>query len=264
MSLAFQTVSPRLQHNIRGSVSTRLRTATPIPAHTFSITAKMSSAPDPIAEQLKKFPTCDISGALVKLEYRNGGFLSGLTLWSPERQAGDTKIAGPAYTVKYAPLSDPAPKYPTHYIDSVPAGAVVFVSAPAGTPNAVYGGLMSARARALGAAGTVVDGRFRDLHEQREMEWPVFARDVGTAPPQELLKVVAVDVPVKLATDEQDMEVRPGDYIVGDLNGVVVCPRELAEKVIPIVQKMVEADDKVMAALQEGMGFEEASKKFRG
>ncbi|KAJ4415510.1 hypothetical protein N0V82_007312 [Gnomoniopsis sp. IMI 355080] len=227
--------------------------------------AKMSTsaASDPIVEQLKQYTTCDVSNALIKLKYRNGGFLSGLTLWSPERQAGDTHIVGPAYTVKYVPLGDPAPKHPTHYIDSVPAGAVVFVSCPAKTPNAVYGGLMSARAQALGAVGSIIDGRFRDLQEQRAMAFPIFGRDVGTAPPQELLKVAAVNVPVKLATDEQDMEIRPGDYLIGDLNGVVVLPKELAAEALPLMKPSVEADDQMMAAIKNGMGFEEASKKFR-
>lgn len=219
--------------------------------------------PDPIVDQLKQFTTCDVSNALIKLKYRNGGFLSGLTLWSPERQAGDTRIVGPAYTVKYAPLSDPAPKHPTHYIDSVPAGSVVFVSCPARTPNAVYGGLMTARAQARGAVGSVIDGRFRDLQEQRELGYPVFGRDVGTAPPQELLKVVGVDVPVKLATDEQDMTIRPGDYLIGDLNGVVVLPKELAEEALPLMKASVDADDQMMAEIKKGMGFEEASRKFR-
>lgn len=59
---------------------------------------------------------CDVSDALCKLKYRNGGFLSGLTLWSPQRQSGETKIVGPAYTVKYVPVDDPAPKHPTHYV----------------------------------------------------------------------------------------------------------------------------------------------------
>lgn len=227
--------------------------------------ATSSTPTDPIVEQLKNFTTCDVSNALVQLRYRNGGFLSGLTLWSPERQAGDTRIVGPAYTVRYAPLSDPAPKLVGgHYIDGVPAGAVVFVSCPARTPNAVYGGLMTARARARGAVGSVIDGRFRDLQEQREMGFPVFGRDVGTAPPQELLKVVAVGVPVKLATDEQDMEVRPGDYVIGDLNGVVVMPKELAEQAIPLMKKQVDADDQMMVEIRKGMSFEEASKKFRG
>lgn len=123
---------------------------------------------------------------------------------------------------------------------------------------------MTARARALGAVGSVIDGRFRDLHEQREMGFPVFGRDVGTAPPHELVKVVAVGVAVKLATEEQDMEIRPGDYIVGDLNGVVVVPKELAAEALPLIKKSVEADDQMMVAVQKGMAFEEASKKFRG
>lgn len=219
--------------------------------------------PDPFVEQLKQYTTCDISNALIKLKCRNGGFLSGLTLWSPERQAGATRIVGPAYTVQYAPLADAAPKHPTHYIDAVPAGAVVFVACPARTPNAVYGGLMTARARARGAVASVIDGRFRDLQEHREMGFPVFGRGVGTAPPHELVKVVGVDVPVKLATDEQDMEIRPGDYLIGDLNGVVVLPRELAEQALPLIKASVEADDQMMAAIKDGMAFEQASKKFR-
>lgn len=58
-------------------------------------------------------------------------------------------------------------------IDSVPEGAVVFISCPPKTPNAVYGGLMSARAQASGAVGSVIDGRFRDLQEQRDLNYPV-------------------------------------------------------------------------------------------
>ncbi|KAK3355991.1 ribonuclease E inhibitor RraA/Dimethylmenaquinone methyltransferase [Neurospora tetraspora] len=220
---------------------------------------------DLVVKALQQYTTCDVSDALIKLKYRNGGFLSGLTMWSPHRQEGATKIVGPAYTVQYVPLDDPRPKHPTHYIDDVPKGCVIFVSAPAKTPNAVYGGLMSTRARALGAVGSVIDGRFRDLQEQRDLGYPIFARDVGTAPPAELLKVAAVNVPVKLQTDEQqDMTINPGDYIVADINGVVVLPKELAEQALPLMAKQVEADTKMQVAIEGGMGFAEASRKFRG
>ncbi|TGJ84812.1 hypothetical protein E0Z10_g3986 [Xylaria hypoxylon] len=216
----------------------------------------MADSRDPIVRALQKYTT-------------NGGFLSGLTMWSPLRQDGNTKIVGPAYTVKYVPLDDPAPKHPTHYIDHVPEGAVVFVSCPPRIPNAVYGGLMSTRAKALGAVGSVIDGRFRDVQEQRDLAYPVkhlppclivFARDVGTAPPAELLKVAAVNVPVKLQTDEQDMEIRPGDYLIADINGVVVLPVELAEKALPLMQKQVEADEKMAAEIKKGMSFVEATR----
>lgn len=62
---------------------------------------------------------------------------------------------------------------PSVQIDQVASGSVVFISAPQGTVNALYGGLMSCRAQYLGAAGTVVDGRVRDLREHRQLAYPV-------------------------------------------------------------------------------------------
>jgi len=50
---------------------------------------------------------------------------------------------------------------------------VVFVYYPPKMPNAVYGGLMTTRAKASGAVGSVIDGRFRDIQEQREQNYPV-------------------------------------------------------------------------------------------
>ncbi|KAH8906167.1 RraA-like protein [Coniochaeta sp. PMI_546] len=222
-----------------------------------------TTSSDPIVEALKEYTTCDVSDALCKLKFPNGGFLAGLTMFSPQRQEGPTKVVGPAYTVKYQPKDDPAPKHPTHYIDSVPEGAVIFVSCPPRIPNACYGGLMSTRAKASGAVGSVIDGRFRDLQEQRDLNWPIFARDLGTAPPQELLKVTGVNVPVKLQTDEQDITINPGDYLIGDLNGVVVLPKDLAEKAIPLMAQQVAADSKMAVEIEKGMTFAEASKRFR-
>lgn len=99
--------------------------------------------------------------------------------------------------------------------------------------------------------------------EQERKKKQIFARDVGTAPPAELLKVAAVNVPVRLATDEQDATVNPGDYLIGDLNGVVVLPRALAEQALPLMAAQVEADGKMADAIAQGMSFTEASKKFR-
>lgn len=205
-------------------------------------------------------------------------------MWSPERQAGSTKLIGPAYTVKYVKKDDPAPKLQSHYvghsqsclfrslpltsvqIDSVPKGAVVFLSCPPGIPNGLWSSLVAARGQARGAVGAIIDGRIRDLGEHRELlsGFPIFGRDTGTAPPHELVKVVAVDVPVKLASVDQDMTINPGDYLVGDLNGVVVLPKEAAAEVVALAKKQVEADAKMMEEIKKGMSLVEASKKFRG
>jgi len=131
--------------------------------------------------------SCDCSDALLKLGVVNGGFVSGPTMWSPQRQDGPTKIIGKAYTVQYALNDDPRPKVASHYvgplpairgsmftsqIDAVPPGSVLFISSP-DIPNAVCGGLMSNRAQASGAVGTVVDGRIRDVFEHRGLKYPV-------------------------------------------------------------------------------------------
>ncbi|KAK1763920.1 RraA-like protein [Phialemonium atrogriseum] len=217
---------------------------------------------DPVVRALRNYSTCDVSDALCKLNVPNGGFLAGITMWSPQRQDGPTRMVGTAYTVKYVPVDDPAPSYPTHYIDSVPEGSVIFVSTP-NIPNAVFGGLMGARACASKAAGAVIDGRFRDLQEQRDLTFPVFARDVGTAPPKELVRVVEVNVPVKLQSSEQDITINPGDYLMGDLNGVVVIPKDLAQKTLPLMRKQVEADSNMAVEINMGVTFTEAAKKFR-
>ena len=102
-------------------------------------------------------------------------------------------MIGPAYTVKYVRKNyENEPKPAGHYvqhsfdtsrwlsevltlsqIDDVPEDAILFISAPPKMLNACYGGLMSTRAQYLGVAGTVIDGRLRDLQEHRDLNYPV-------------------------------------------------------------------------------------------
>lgn len=215
--------------------------------------------------KLRNLSSCDCSDALLKLGVRHGGFLVGPTMWSPKRQEGDTLVVGPAYTVQYAPLDDPTPKLSHHYIDRVPHGSVIFISSPLDIPNAVYGGLMSARAKASGAAGTIVDGRIRDLNEHRDLRMPVFARDVSSTAPYELVKVIATDVPIRVKSDKerQDVTVNPGDFVVADLDGVVIIPPDLIDQVAEIAARQKSADVKVQQAILKGMTFTEASNRFR-
>jgi regulator of RNase E activity RraA len=132
-----------------------------------------------------------VADGLSKLNHPAGGFLEGLTMYSPAFQAGPTKIIGRVFTVKFVPKADKdAKKMNGNYvntdgfiddlevltdlqIDQIPRGAVVFISQPPPHVNAVYGGLMSLRAQALGAAGVVIDGRLRDLQEHRDLGFPV-------------------------------------------------------------------------------------------
>ena len=68
--------------------------------------------------------------------------------------------------------------------------------------------------------------------------------------------------PVRVGNDGQDIVINPGDYLVGDVNGVVALPKGLAEQALPLMAKQVEADSKMAVEIQKGMTFTEASKKF--
>jgi regulator of RNase E activity RraA len=101
-------------------------------------------------------------------------------MFSPEQQAGETKIFGPAYTVQLVDANNTtAPKPPKHFADGIEKDCVVFISQPKGFYSACWGGLMSTRAKYLGAQGVVVDGCFRDINEHRGMGFPVGRIDVG-------------------------------------------------------------------------------------
>lgn len=156
----------------------------------------------------------------------------------------------------------------------------MFISQPPPQVNAVYGGLMSLRARALGAAGVVIDGRVRDLGEHRALNFPVrsffnfvywvktdyiqlFAKALGTTAGGEVCRPSEVNVPVRLHSDLQDAWIQPGDYIIGDLNGVVRLPQELAEQVLEVIPAIAEADAKCAEGIKAGRTVQKVFKEFR-
>lgn len=66
-----------------------------------------------------------------------------------------------------------------------------------------------------------------------------------------------------MANDTNGVVVSPGDYLIGDANGVVVLRKGLAKHVLPLMAEQVAADSQMAVAIQQGMTFSEASKKFR-
>jgi len=86
----------------------------------------------------------------------------------------NTQTLTPQPTTQMVPTtSTAAPTPPTHFADSNAPGKIMFISQPPSLPSACFGGLMAARAKVLGAAGVVVNGRFRDIGEIRGLGLPV-------------------------------------------------------------------------------------------
>lgn len=181
--------------------------------------------------------------------------------------AGSFKIAGPVHTIKMVHASDKSsPSTKGHFADSILKDSVVFVSQPKGLVSACWGGLMSTRAKKLGAAGVVIDGRFRDLNEHRELGMTLFARDMSILGSNTFTRASEIDVPVSYALDEIEgakVEITPGDTILGDVDGVVSIPFEAVEECIRICEDRYEVDEETRAHLERGEEMGPTLKKLR-
>jgi regulator of RNase E activity RraA len=144
----------------------------------------------------------------------------------------DKKIVGQAWTAVLRPVlkqdTRAYPNYALQILDEAPAGSVLVYVLEGGLEIAGMGNLMATAAQVRGLEGTVIDGAVRDVRELRLIGHQVFARRFSPATSVGRMVSVSKQTPVKCA----EVMVHPGDYIVGDLDGVVAVPQAAAEKVI--------------------------------
>ncbi|ODV76927.1 RraA-like protein [Suhomyces tanzawaensis NRRL Y-17324] len=230
-----------------------------------------------VVSVLRKYTPCDVSDALNKFGYADGGFIPNLVNRSPVTSLASA--VGRAYTVLYAPKLDPRPAVKESYIDNVPEDLIVVIGLPVEAQttshpfvkvnNALYGGLMSTRAQYRKANGSVVLGRIRDLDEHNDLGYPVWSYGVGTSAPGPLVKVVGINVPLDIKVagidNDQVVSIHPEDYIVADKNGVVRIPEDAdLAAVLEYIPKRVDADTHVSEDIKKGKGATESQKYWRG
>jgi RraA family protein len=155
------------------------------------------------------------------------------------------KVVGPACTVKVYPGDN----LMVHKaLDIAQAGDVIVVDTSGSTMTAVLGDLISTKARHRGIAGFVIDGLIRDLEGIRQLgDFPVFARDVTPIGPLHR-GPGEINCPVSAG----GVVVHPGDVVVGDLNGVVVVPRTIADDLLERLQAGARKESDYVAAVAKG------------
>src|SRR5262245_14304211 len=177
-------------------------------------------------------------------------------MFSPMDGVGPSKIFGPAYTVRMVPATDKkSPTPPRHFADAIPHGSVVFVSQPEGYISACWGGLMSTRAQKAGAAGVVIDGRFRDINEHRELGIGLYARGISILGSNTFTRSSELNVSVKYnirELEDAEVQIRPGDLIMGDADGVVAIPYEVSEECAQLCESRWNIDEATRKCLEEG------------
>ena len=113
---------------------------------------------------------------------------------------------------------------------------------------APWGELLSTAARARGAAGSVTDGLVRDVARIRAMRFPVFHGGIGPLDTKGRAEMVDKDVPIEIA----GVRVAAGDWVMGDIDGVVFVPADRADAVFRAALDKIAAEDTSRAELEAG------------
>ncbi|MGA8102149.1 MAG: RraA family protein [Candidatus Acidiferrales bacterium] len=134
----------------------------------------------------------------------------------------------------------------------------VYVNTGSSPRNALWGELMSTRARKLGSRGAVVNGYVRDTKAILDMSFPTFAfgsygQDAGPR-----YKVVDFRIPIEIG----QVRVCPGDILFGDIDGVLLVPAEAETEVFTRALEKARGEKLVRKAIEQGSSAVEAFQKF--
>jgi len=131
-------------------------------------------------------------------------------------------------------------------IDLAKEGDVIVIDA-GGTGNAVWGELASWSCKKKKISGVVIDGSIRDLEDIKKIRFPAFSRLISPTA-GEPRGFGEINVPIKCG----NVLVRPGDYIIGDPDGVVVVPKENAVEIANRAIDVMEKENRIRKEIQKG------------
>lgn len=134
----------------------------------------------------------------------------------------------------------------------------IYIATGASLRYALWGGLMSTRARHLNAAGAILDGYVRDADEIERLGFNVFCR--GTYAQDQGVRGQVIDYRCTIEIDR--VRIAPGDLLFGDREGVIVIPRAVEAEAVAKALDKVRTENKVADAIRGGMSACEALATF--
>ncbi|MCV9941261.1 RraA family protein [Boseaceae bacterium BT-24-1] len=134
-------------------------------------------------------------------------------------------------------------------IDNLKPGEIPVLACDGPTDRiAPWGELLTTASKVRGAAGCLTDGLVRDVRRIRELGFPVFHGGIGPLDTKGRAEMMAADEPVELG----GARVAPGDFVFGDVDGVVIVPRAIAPEAIRLALAKIEAEDSTREELLAG------------
>lgn len=175
-----------------------------------------------------------------------------------------TVVVGFAYTVQ-CEIVDVVPAdaeefYKTQFeaVDNVTPDSVAVVAGGEHPTGAFWGELMSTRVRACGGRGVVIEGTTRDVQMVKEMDFPCFITGINPGDSAGRVNSIAYQIPIEIG----GVKIYPGDFVFGDVDGVVIIPKAVIEEVITLAEEKRSKENLARDALRAGMSVKEMYKKY--
>ena len=204
-------------------------------------------------DRLSNLSTTNISDALDKVGIP--GAVSGI------RPMYDCpRIIGRAVTIKITAAGMLKSKHHlgVHAIDAASAGDIIVIDNRGDLKNNCWGEILSMGAKVKGVSGVVVDGAARDIDMCKEFEFPVYAR--GTVPITARGRIMQESFNEVIRVG--DIQLRPGDIVMADINGVVIIPVEKLDEVLEAAEQIFQKELAMVEELRKGTPIIEVDEKF--
>lgn len=186
--------------------------------------------------RLEKLSTTNLSDALDKVGIR--GAVIGI-----RPVYGSPKVVGRAVTIKITAAGMTKSKHHlgVEAIAVSEPGDVIVIDNHGDTTNNCWGEILTCGAKMKGVGGVIIDGATRDVDICQEMDFPVFARAVVPITARGRTMQENFNCMIRIG----DVQVRPGDILVGDINGVVCIPFEEIDRVVTEAEQIMEKEERM-------------------
>jgi len=217
-----------------------------------------------MAERFRVIPTPTIYDTLDSMGYGN----QCLSL-EIKPLCYDMRVSGQAFTVRGSrePRTETVnPKFQDFgMFKTIRPYNVVVVDAGKESCCGHWGEMMSYTSKQYGAVGIVIDGGIRDGRGLLKIpDWPVFVRYTSPIESAKRWRPEDIQIPTYMTgTLTTQVQVNPGDWIAGDMDGVIVIPQEIAQSVLSKAEEIEEHEEQTRQALASGMSIDEVYRKYK-
>jgi regulator of RNase E activity RraA len=168
-------------------------------------------------------------------------------------------VAGFAFTVKSAPnvKITGEMEFRSRMLDAMHEDAFVVWDTSDDAKATLWGGVMTATAKRGGLKAACIDGGIRDTHQILEADFPVFYKYRISNGSLGRCLITHYQIPIKIG----DVTIKPGDIVLGDIDGVLIVPRAIACEVLIRAEEIRENEKKIFGWVGAGETIDQIVEK---